>query len=137
MGLLVTAGGFIKQCTEYFGDWKRYTIGLQVKAWATSKSQSYLDAMWGLVRDNREAVMGPPDMAFLNKYSDDAARAMKRELPALPDSLPEDDPRYATVTAEEIAKWSPIEGGPGDRWLTHREAHEALEIVMEKLRRKG
>jgi hypothetical protein len=131
----MTAGGFVKQCTEYYGDWKRYTIGMQIKSWADSKSQSYLDAMWALVRDNRAVEFGPPDLAFLNKYADEAARNMKRNQPALP-SLPPDDPNYAHVTEEEIAKWSPIDGGPGDRYLSHREAHDALEVVMNKLRSK-
>jgi hypothetical protein len=132
----MTAGGFVKQCTEYYGDWPRYTIGLQVKSWANTKSQSYLDAMWAMVRDNREASFGPPDLAFLNKHADEAARAMKRAEPQTP-QIPADDPNYAHVTAEEIARWNQVDGGIGDRYLSRREACEALAIVYERLMGKA
>lgn len=132
----MTTDGFIKQCTEYFGDWKRWTIGLQVKAWAGSRSQSFLDAMWALVRDNREVNDGPPDVAFLQRHVDDAARSMKRYTPP-PLALPDDSPAFGTVTWEDINSWPRVEDTAGDRWLSRREAGEALALVYARMSKKG
>lgn len=137
----MTALQFARECASYYGAWKVEAHAAAAASYVQSKSGAFLSALWEVLKERRDPKEGPPSIAVLLGLAGDAAgRMMKYQPPPLmpPPGERIRDPGLGSkpITAEEIAKWSPIEDGPGDRWLSQREAHEALELVLRKLKEK-
>lgn len=139
----MTTTEFLKACEDYFGRWQRTTVRVAVFEFLERRTPEYREVLWPLLRDGRNMTYGAPDIKALTDLHVEACdilelREADRQRKVPPARMQIEGPRGTRhpITQEQIDSWPTEEDAPGDRWLSHEEAHEALGVVYGRLKAK-